>query len=63
MVQSNVMDFSARNNAVIQNNAEGPMRKKLSASIEGTVEVETQKENNCLITWVDGDMTGDVDSE
>ena len=25
--------------------------------------VETQKKNNCLITWIDMDMIGDVDSK
>ena len=23
--------------------------------------VETQKENNCFITWVDGNLNGDID--
>ena len=30
----------------------------LSPSRERTVEVETQKDNNCLTTWVDGDLIG-----
>ena len=25
--------------------------------------VETQKRNNCLITWFDGDMMGDLDAK
>ena len=27
------------------------------------MEVETQKKNNCLNTWVDGDTTGDADAK
>ena len=59
----NIMDFSTSSNAVIQDNSEGLMRKKLSTYRERTVGAETQKEKNCLITWVEGDMIGDVDSK
>ena len=34
----------------------------LSTFRERNEGVETQKENNCLITWVNGDLIGDVDS-
>ena len=60
MVPSNIMDSSTSSNAMIQNNAEGLMRKKVSTFRGITVGVETQKKNNCLITCVDGDINGDV---
>ena len=34
----------------------------LSTSRERTEGVETQKDNKCLTTWVDGDLIGDIDS-
>ena len=63
MVQSNVMDFSTSSNAMIQDNSEGLIRKMLFTFRGKTVGAEMQKKNNCLITWVDGDMIGDVDSK
>ena len=48
---------------MIQNNAEGLMRKMLSTFRRRTVGVETQKKNNCMNTWVDRDIIGDVDSK
>ena len=62
MVQSNIMDFSTSSNAMIQNNAEGLM-KKLSTFRGRTVGVKTQKKNNYLNTWLDGDSIGDVDAK
>ena len=37
--------------------------RKLSTFRGRTVGVETQKKNNCLNTWVDGDSMGDVDAK
>ena len=34
----------------------------LCISRERTEEVERQKDNKCLTTWVDGDLIGDIDS-
>ena len=34
----------------------------LSTPRERTVGVETQKENNCLTTWVDEYLMGDIDA-
>ena len=59
VVQSNIIDFSTSSNAMIQNNSEGFMRKS-STFRERTVGVETQKKNNCLNTWVDGDIIGEI---
>ena len=57
------MDFSTSSNAMIQDNSEGFMRRMLSTSRERTVGAETQKKNDCMNTWVDGDMIWDVDSK
>ena len=63
VAQLNVMDFSTSSNAIIQDNSEGLMRKNTKfTSRERTAGVETEKKNNCLIPWFDGDMIGDVDS-
>ena len=37
--------------------------RKLSTFGGRTVGVETQKKNKCLITWVDGDIIGDLDAK
>ena len=37
--------------------------RKLPTSRGRTVGVETQKKNNCLNTWVDGDTIEDVDAK
>ena len=63
MVQSNIMGFSTSNNAMIQNSAEGLMRKNTIHIQSRNVGTERQKKKNCLITWFDGDMIGDVDSK
>ena len=63
LCESNITDFSASSNAMIQNNAEGLMRKMLSTFRGRTMGAETQKKNNCLNTWVDGDTIGDVDAK
>ena len=63
MVQWNIMDFSTSSNAKIQNNTEELMRKKLSTVRGRTVGVETQKKNNYLNTWVDGDSIEDVEGK
>ena len=55
------MDFSTSSNAMTQDNSEGLMRKNLSTSRERTMGVETQKKNNQLNTWVDGDTIRDAD--
>ena len=55
------MDFSTRNNAMIQDNYEGPTRKTLSTCRGRITGVETQKKNNCVNTWEDADMIWDVD--
>ena len=57
------MDFSTSINAMIQDSSEGFMRKKLSTFRGRSVGVETQRKNNCLNTWVDGDIIGDVDTK
>ena len=60
MAQLNVMDFSPSSNAMTQDKSEGLTRKMLSTSRERSVEIVTQKKNNCLITWVNEDMIGNV---
>ena len=47
---------------MIKDNSEGLMRKNAIHCREKTVGVETQKKN-CLTTWFDEDMIGDVDSK
>ena len=58
------MDFSTSSNATIQNDAEGLMRKKaIHIQRKNCGTRNTQKKNNCLSTWVDGDTSGDVDAK
>ena len=62
MIQSNVMDFTSSCNAKTQNNAEGLRKGKLLTS-RGIVGVVTQKKNNCLNSWADGDTIGDIEAK
>ena len=56
------MDFSTSScNAKTQNNAEGLLKKKSTS--RGTVGAVTQKKNNNLNSWVDGDTTGDIETK
>ena len=55
------MDLSTSSNVMIQDNYEGPMRKK-AIHMQRNAGVETQK-NNCVNTWDDVDMIWDVDSK
>ena len=55
MVQSNIMDFSTRSNAMIQNNAEGLMRKNaIHIQRKNCGSRNMKKKKNCLIKRVDG---------
>ena len=58
------MDFSTSScNAKTQNNAERLLKKKATTSRGRTVGAETQKKNNCLNSWVDGDTIGDTETK
>ena len=57
------MDFSSSSNTVIQKNTEGLMIKKAIHIRRKNCGSRNTEENNCLNTWVDGDITGDVDAK
>ena len=65
VVEYNIMDFSTSSfNAKTQNKAEGLLkREQLPTSRGRTVGAETQKKNNYLNSWVDGDTTGDIETK
>ena len=55
-----MMDFSTSSNTRIQENFEGLIRK-LSTFRGRILGEETLKKNNCLNTWVNGDVIGYVE--
>ena len=57
-----VMDSSAGNNALIQDNYMGPMRKEhYPHAEEEPQEWKHRRKKNCLNTWDDADMIWDAD--
>ena len=63
MVKSNVMESSANSNAMIQDNSEGLMEKNDIHIQRKNYRSGNTKEQNCLNTWDNADMTWEVDSK